>query len=234
MLPAAINTATRRPSALALAFRGLQRLFKGSHWFIRFSAPPLSFFYYNHYYSCSRRLYTMSTSFRKRSRDEYDSDSSCDTTVSESNNQVEHVGPLDSTLSGFKVKRLSKKARLPKRGSVLAAGYDICSARNMTVPARGKAIVPTDLAMQIPLGTYGRIAPRSGLAVRKSIDVGAGVHCNLAIQLGDEDFEITEGDRIAQMVLERIITPEVEEVEELDETERGEGGFGSTGVKSTD
>ncbi|RKP27878.1 dUTP diphosphatase [Syncephalis pseudoplumigaleata] len=140
----------------------------------------------------------------------------------------------------FKVKRLSKKARLPKRSSTLAAGYDICSARNMVVPARGRAVVPTDLAMQIPLGTYGRIAPRSGLAVRKSIDVGAGVIDAdyrgplqiLLFNLGDEDFEISEGDRIAQMVLERIITPEVEEVDELDETERGEKGFGSTGIKS--
>ncbi|KAI9597229.1 dUTPase-like protein [Syncephalis fuscata] len=185
---------------------------------------------------------------RKRSRTDYDSDASDDTVASEANNQVQAIDNNDPTLVSttpyqpFKVKRLSKKARLPKRGSSLAAGYDICSARQMKIPPKGKALVPTDLAMQIPLGTYGRIAPRSGLAVRKFIDVGAGVIDAdyrgplqiLLFNFGDETFEINEGDRIAQMVLERIITPDVEEVEELDDTDRGENGFGSTGVKTTE
>lgn len=84
----------------------------------------------------------------------------------------------------------------------------------------------------------GRIAPRSGLAAKNFIDVGAGVIDAdyrgpvkvLLFNHGETGFEVKEGDRVAQLVLERIYTPEVEEVEELEESVRGAGGFGSTGV----
>jgi len=83
----------------------------------------------------------------------------------------------------------------------------------------------------------GRIAPRSGLASKHHIDTGAGVIDAdyrgqvkvLLFNHGEKDFEVKEGDRVAQLVLERIYTPEVEEVEELEESVRGAGGFGSTG-----
>jgi dUTP pyrophosphatase len=137
------------------------------------------------------------------------------------------------------VKKLSEKAVLPKRGSSHAAGYDLCAAHDGIVPSRSKALIKTDLAIMVPPGTYGRVAPRSGLAWKHSIDVGAGVidedyRGNVGVilfNLSDVDFEVKEGDRIAQLVLEKIVTPEVEEVEELDESARGAGGFGSTGVK---
>jgi dUTP pyrophosphatase len=136
----------------------------------------------------------------------------------------------------LKVKKLSERAQLPKKGSALAAGFDLCSAYDMTVEAGGKAMVPTDLSIAVPSGTYGRVAPRSGLAVKNFIDVGAGVidedyrgPVNL-FNFGKTDFEIKQGDRIAQLVLEKIAQAEVFECENLDETERGEGGFGSTGV----
>lgn len=83
----------------------------------------------------------------------------------------------------------------------------------------------------------GRVAPRSGLAVKHSIHTGAGVIDAdyrgevkvILFNLGDSDFEIKEGDRIAQLILERIYTPEVKVVAVLDATVRGAGGFGSTG-----
>lgn len=83
----------------------------------------------------------------------------------------------------------------------------------------------------------GRIAPRSGLASKHFIDTGAGVIDAdyrgevkvLLFNHAETDFEIKEGDRIAQLVLERIYTPEVVEVQELEESVRGAGGFGSTG-----
>eukprot|EP01080_Neovahlkampfia_damariscottae_P000897 gene897-9808_t len=142
-------------------------------------------------------------------------------------------------MSKLIVKKLSKFATIPTRGSEGAAGYDLSSAEDTVVPKRGKALVKTDLAMIIPHGHYGRVAPRSGLAYKKSIDVGAGVidedyRGNVGVILfnfGDEDFKISIGDRIAQLVLEQISTPQVEEVDELPETTRGEGGFGSTGIK---
>jgi dUTP pyrophosphatase len=135
------------------------------------------------------------------------------------------------------VKRLSESATLPSRGSVQAAGYDLSAAHDGVVPARGKALIKTDLAMVIPSCCYGRVAPRSGLAWKHSIDVGAGVidadyRGNVGVvlfNLSDADFAVKTGDRIAQLVLERIETPDVVEVDDLEASERGSGGFGSTG-----
>ncbi|KAK3038124.1 hypothetical protein RJ639_029578 [Escallonia herrerae] len=138
----------------------------------------------------------------------------------------------------FRVKKLSDKAVLPSRGSPLAAGYDLSSAIEVKVPARGKALVPTDLSIAVPEGTYARVAPRSGLAWKHSIDVGAGVIDAdyrgpvgvILFNHSDVDFVVKAGDRIAQLIIEKISTPEVTEVDDLDETARGAGGFGSTGV----
>ncbi|KAG0500730.1 hypothetical protein HPP92_000802 [Vanilla planifolia] len=141
-------------------------------------------------------------------------------------------------LASLKVKKLSANAVLPSRASSLAAGYDISSAAEAKVIARGKALIPTDLSIAIPEGTYARIAPRSGLAWKHSIDVGAGVidadyRGPLGVVLfnhSDVDFEVKAGDRIAQLIIERIMTPVVLEVDDLEATKRGSGGFGSTGV----
>ncbi|KAG6530907.1 deoxyuridine 5'-triphosphate nucleotidohydrolase-like [Zingiber officinale] len=138
----------------------------------------------------------------------------------------------------LRVKKLSDKAVLPSRASPLSAGYDLSSAAAMVVPARGKALIPTHLSIAIPADTYARIAPRSGLTWKNSIDVGAGViDADYRGPIGvilfnhsDLDFEVKAGDRIAQMILERIVTPDVIEVVDLDATARGEGGFGSTGI----
>lgn len=138
----------------------------------------------------------------------------------------------------LKVKKLSDRAQLPKKGSELAAGFDLCSACDMKIEAGDKAMVPTDLSIAVPAGTYGRVAPRSGLAVKNFIDVGAGVidedyrgPVNVVLfNFGKSAFEIKQGDRIAQLVLEKISNAQVFECENLDETERGTGGFGSTGV----
>ena len=124
------------------------------------------------------------------------------------------------------------------RGSVAAAGFDLAAAEAYTVKAGGKAIVMTGLSIAIPSGTYARIAPRSGLAAKKMIQVGAGVvdydyRGEVGVVLfnhGSEDFEIAVGDRVAQLVLEKVAMGPAVEVEELEATERGAGGFGSTGV----
>ncbi|KAK5663424.1 hypothetical protein OQA88_3853 [Cercophora sp. LCS_1] len=154
----------------------------------------------------------------------------------------------------LQIKKLSPAGRLPTRGSAFAAGYDIYAARETVIPAGGRALVDTDISMSIPADcleymeckgkarlthiTDGRIAPRSGLAVKHGISTGAGVIDAdyrgqvkvLLFNHGDKDFEVKEGDRIAQLILERIYTPEVVEVEELEESVRGAGGFGSTGT----
>lgn len=119
-------------------------------------------------------------------------------------------------------------------------GFDLSSAYDAIIPARGKALVKTDIAIAIPEFTYARVAPRSGLAHKHSIDVGAGVidydyRGNVGVilfNLSDVDFEVKRGDRIAQLILERISMADVVEVEELNETARGAGGFGSTGISA--
>ncbi|KOX80533.1 Deoxyuridine 5'-triphosphate nucleotidohydrolase [Melipona quadrifasciata] len=137
----------------------------------------------------------------------------------------------------LKFAKLSDKAHAPTRGSEYAAGYDLKSAYEYIVPAHGKELVKTDLQIAVPENTYGRIAPRSGLAWKNHIDIGAGVidadyRGNVGVVLfnhSNEDFKIMPGDRVAQIICEKIIYPELQEVNSLDETVRGEGGFGSTG-----
>ena len=139
------------------------------------------------------------------------------------------------------VKKLYEKALLPVAGSAHAAGYDLHAVEDAVVPARGKALIGTGLAFAIPVGNYGRIAPRSGLAVKHSIDVGAGVIDAdyrgevkvLLFNLSDKDFEVKAHDRIAQLIIEKYTPTELVEVQgELEETARGLGGFGSTGNHS--
>lgn len=135
------------------------------------------------------------------------------------------------------VKLLREGAVAPERKTAGAAGYDLCSCEPATVPASGWSLVDTGIAVTVPEGTYGRIAPRSGLGV-KGIAVGAGVvdrdyRGSLKVLLFNHSaapFEVRPGDRVAQLVCERIATPPVEVVELLSDTDRGDRGFGSTGV----
>ncbi|KAL7438815.1 hypothetical protein ACHAXH_005146, partial [Discostella pseudostelligera] len=141
----------------------------------------------------------------------------------------------------LQVKFLSASATLPTRGSPQSAGFDLASAEQTVVPSGGRAVVKTDISIACPEGTYARIAPRSGLAVKHMIDCGAGVvdadyRGNVGVVLfnfGPHDFEINVGDRIAQLILEQISMAPAVQVEELTETSRGEGGFGSTGVSGS-
>ncbi|TMW59987.1 hypothetical protein Poli38472_000029 [Pythium oligandrum] len=145
------------------------------------------------------------------------------------------------TRAVLRVKKLTELAIIPTRGSALAAGYDLSSAYDAVIPARGKGLVKTDLAIAVPHGCYARVAPRSGLALKKFIDTGAGVidedyRGNVGVVLfnhAEEDFVVSRGDRIAQLIIEKIEYADIDVVDEIDETERGAGGFGSTGVEQT-
>lgn len=155
---------------------------------------------------------------------------------------LEHINKiqkLDHTGENLKVHLRSENAKLPTKGSELAAGYDLYSSEDALIPAQGQGLVSTDISVVVPIGTYGRVAPRSGLAVKHGISTGAGVidadyRGEVKVVLfnhSKKDFEIKKGDRIAQLVLERIVNASIKEIsaEELDQTTRGEGGFGSTG-----
>ncbi|KAL3809807.1 hypothetical protein ACHAXA_010390 [Cyclostephanos tholiformis] len=142
----------------------------------------------------------------------------------------------------LRVKFLSDRATMPSRGSPHSAGFDLSAAERTVVPSGGRAIVRTDLSIACPSGTYARIAPRSGLAVKHMIDTGAGVVDAdyrgpvgvVLFNFGPTDFVVEAGDRIAQLILEKVSMVHAVRVDELSDTVRGEGGFGSTGVSARD
>jgi dUTP pyrophosphatase len=135
---------------------------------------------------------------------------------------------------------LSDKATIPSRATDGAAGYDLTSAVDTVVPPHGKALCPTDLSFTVPEGTCGRIAPRSGLAWKQHIDIGGGIidrdfRGNVGVILfnhSNAELKVSCGDRIAQLIIEKIELPTIQEVEELPTSVRGEGGFGSTGTSA--
>nr|AGT98657.1 dUTPase [Taenia pisiformis] len=138
----------------------------------------------------------------------------------------------------LRFRKVSNLAYTPTRGSELAAGYDLYSSVDCVVKVGGRTLINTDIQVALPPGCYGRIAPRSGLTLKHGIDVGAGVvdqdyRGNIMVVLfnfGDEDFHVKRGDRIAQLICERIFTPSLEECQTLDRTKRGSNGYGSTGM----
>ena len=131
-------------------------------------------------------------------------------------------------------------AKLTIRGTSRSVGHDLSVAQFAVVSAHGKCLVKTGLSMALPPGCYGRIAPRSGLACRNFIDVGAGVidtDCRgelgvILFNFGEEDFVINMGDKVAQLIFEKIKTPAIRETNDLEDTERGDRGFGSTDITS--
>lgn len=137
----------------------------------------------------------------------------------------------------LKVKLAHPDAQLPTRGSILSAGLDLYACEGNKLDPGERKLIRTGLEVAIPNGFYGRIAPRSGLALKHGIDVMAGVIDSdyrgelgvILVNLGTHKFVIAKGDRIAQLIVEAILTPEVVKVEDLDITFRGLGGFGSTG-----
>ena len=145
---------------------------------------------------------------------------------------------VKTNLFPLRVKKISKDAKLPIKGSTHAAGYDLCASEDAILAPQSRLLIATGLSMAIPHGYYGRIAPRSGLAVKNFIDVGAGVIDSdyrgevkvLLFNFAKEEFKVLTGDRIAQLIIELVCATEIVETDDLDETERGDGGFGSTGT----
>ena len=143
----------------------------------------------------------------------------------------------------MEVVRLQPTAILPSRGSAHAAGFDLYSVDHYVVFPGQRVVVSTGIGLQkLPDGTYGRIAPRSGLAVKHGLDTLAGVidpdytgEVKVVLQNLDvnQPFVIRPGYRIAQLILENFTTVDVVEVQGECTgliTERGANGFGSTGI----
>lgn len=132
---------------------------------------------------------------------------------------------------------LDETGRAPEYSSAAAAGADLRASEATLVPAGGRAAVPTGLKVQIPEGHVGLVWPRSGLAVRHGIDTLAGVIDSdyrgevrvVLANLGPEPFAVAPGDRIAQLLIQRVERATFIPSPMLEDTARGGGGFGSTG-----
>lgn len=138
-----------------------------------------------------------------------------------------------------KVKKLHPNAKLPERGSQEAAGLDLFAAESVLIPPRGQATIQTGIAIALEPGTVGLIWPRSKLAVRKGLDIMAGVvdsdyRGEVMIALrnhSDKPVEIMAGDKAAQMLIQEVRRTAPRQVEVLPETERGAEGINSTDMR---
>lgn len=136
----------------------------------------------------------------------------------------------------LQTQRLSSKAIVPTKATEGSAGLDLHSSEDATLLPGDITLIPTDIAIVCPAGTYGRIAPRSGLIVKRHLDVPAGVvdvdyRGNLLVamqNIGKEKQHLPAGTKIAQLVIEKIANVNVQEKATLDSTKRGDAGFGST------
>jgi dUTP pyrophosphatase len=144
---------------------------------------------------------------------------------------------MNKSLDVLSFMRLDSRASLPTRGSSSSAGLDIYSIEAISIGPKQRVLARTGLAVAIPEGFYGRVAPRSGLATKQGLDVLAGVIdsdyrgevCCLLYNTGDLTIDLPSDSKICQLIIERIIAPAPVWSPDLNETTRGTGGFGSTG-----
>ena len=150
---------------------------------------------------------------------------------------AENVDPASDKRPKVRFVKLTKNAYAPTKGSVYAAGHDLYSAYDCIIAPGDKGIIQTDIAIELPKGCYGRIAPRSGLAIHHSLHTLAGVIDKdyrgtvtvLLINFGSKVYYVKKGDKIAQLILEKIYYPHFIQVGCLRNTERGRKGFGASG-----
>ncbi len=145
----------------------------------------------------------------------------------------------------LRVQRLTATARLPTRATDQDAAYDVYADEDVLIPAGDVIAVRTGIVIAspeitlpgIPVSSYIRVAPRSGLAVKEKLDTFAGVidkgyRGELKVALynaNNQDYQVRKGERIAQLIVTLILHPDVVEAQKLDDTDRGANGFGSTG-----
>ncbi len=146
---------------------------------------------------------------------------------------IKHV----STKMSREIRFCLTGGKMPVKSTEFAAGYDLYANEDKIIqPGAGFVKIDCGFSVQLPSGTYGRIAPRSGLAAKNNIIVGAGVIdedyrgtvCVLLACIAGSALNVCRGDRIAQMIVEYVV-PTFPSEGELDTTSRGSGGFGSTG-----
>ena len=144
---------------------------------------------------------------------------------------------LGDEAGALEIQLLSDKATLPSKSNRFDAGFDLYASEHVLISPNERQLISTDVAMAIPNGHVGLIWPRSGLAVKQGIDVFAGVidaeyrgEVKVCLYNSSNDIvELLEGDRIAQLLIQKVDNFFIRKVRELDDTNRGSGGFGSSG-----
>ena len=140
----------------------------------------------------------------------------------------------------LRFRKVHPDAVLPSYAHPSDAGMDVRSVADMTIAPGKRALVPTGLVMLLPPLYEAQVRPRSGLALKHGVTVlnapgtvDSGYRGEVGVilvNLGEADFQVRKGDKIAQIVIAPVTQPEIAETAEVDETDRGSGGFGSTGV----
>lgn len=142
--------------------------------------------------------------------------------------------------ASIKIVKLNSNAILPQYEHEDDSGMDLRAIAPQLIPPHESALIPTGIAIELPLGTEAQVRPRSGLALKHSITllntpgtIDAGYRGEISVIMinhGKEAFQVEPGMRIAQMVIVPIIKATLKEVSHLSDSLRGKGGFGSTGV----
>lgn len=135
------------------------------------------------------------------------------------------------------VELVSEDAKMPTRATDGAAGLDMYACQSAVIGAGKRNLVDTGVSIAIPHGYVGLIWPRSGLALKKGLDVGAGVIDSdyrnvigvLLFNHTDDPYRVEPGDRIAQILIQPAVMVQPVQVSSLDQTDRGQAGYGSTG-----
>lgn len=154
---------------------------------------------------------------------------------------LNNEGQLVSCVANVKIKLLNEFAKVPEKGSMAAAGYDLYAAigEGVEIQPHSTIKIPTGISIELPVETFGAIFARSGLATKKGLApankvgvIDADYRGEVIVALHndtDEVQSIEPGERVAQLIVLPFYPIVFEKVDELDETERGDGGFGSTG-----
>ncbi|MDO8603860.1 MAG: dUTP diphosphatase [bacterium] len=138
----------------------------------------------------------------------------------------------------LKIKKLHPKAKIPTYAHADDAGFDLCSVEKVTIPSGGRVLIGTGIAMEILDGYAGFVWDKSGLSNTHGLKIlggvmDAGYRGEIKIglvNLGESNYTIEAGHKVAQVVIQKVEHAEIKEVSELSDTVRGHGGFGSTGM----
>jgi dUTP pyrophosphatase len=136
-------------------------------------------------------------------------------------------------------KKINSDAKIPQFAQPGDAGMDLFSVEDLSLKPGERAGIKTGIALEIPLGYVGLIWDKSGVASKSGIKTAGGVIDSgyrgeivvLLVNLSKDDYNIKKGQKVAQLLIQKVENPEILEADALTETARGEGGFGSTGIE---